>query len=270
MKRIAKILAKIAVGFVFYIAALYLIQDYVTFFPDKYYIAPSLAGVPSFEEVPVVMIDGEMVMTWYAKGDENKPTLLFFHGNAGQIATFAPYMQLYIDAGYSILMMEYRGFGKTGGKISEEMMFADAIYVHDYLRNKLHKDRIIFFGYSMGTSVAVGLTQFRTPVGVILEAPFISLYQEVKEKPVPFASWVIKNRLESDKYISKITQPLLIVHGEKDRLIPPHHGRTLFDLAASENKTFKLLEGETHNGLFFNENNHALILEWLGENFGQE
>jgi len=266
-KKIFKIVAWCSGIFLFYMTFLYVMQDHLTFFPDKYYVSPTGARVPVFKEAPIVMADGEMVMAWYATGDEEKPALLFFHGNAGQIATFAPYIQHYARAGYPVLMLEYRGFGNTGGKVSEETMFADALYAFDFLRQNLGHENIVVFGYSMGSSVAAGLMQYRRPDALILAAPFISLVEIVKEKPLPFASLMLKNRLESDKYILNVDMPLLVIHGEKDTLIPPHHGKKLYELAKSADKTFELVQGETHDGLFFKAINHLFFIYWLNERF---
>ena len=102
-----------------YVICLYAVQDYLIFFPDKFYVGPQSAGVPAFGNNLLVTADGRMVMAWYAEGEPDKPAILFFHGNAGRIATFAPRMEAYRKAGYSVLMPEYRGFAHSGGELSE-------------------------------------------------------------------------------------------------------------------------------------------------------
>lgn len=266
-KKIYKIAAGFAVFLFFYFVSLYSVQNSLLFFPDKTYVSPQNAGTPDFEEHPIVMKDGQMVMSWYAKGDVDKPMLLYFHGNAGQIATFAPMIDLYRREGYPVLMLEYRGFASTGGKRTEETMLSDAIHTYDYVKQVLGFEKVVAYGYSMGTGVASGLSQYRMLDGLILAAPFSSLKGLVKEKPVPFATLILKTNFLSDNALASYSAPLLIIHGKQDKLIPPHHGEKLFDIAQSADKTLELLGGQDHYNLFFNAINHLNVLEWLGEKF---
>lgn len=246
-----------------YFSGLYLLQDRFIFFPDRFYISPAAAGIPQFEEKPFYSADGTEIMSWYFKGDADKPALLFFHGNAGQIATFAPKMINYVLAGYPVLMAEYRGFGTTPGKLSQSAMYDDALAAYDFLQNQLGHRKIVAFGYSMGTAPASAVAAQRSAAGLILAAPFYSLSRVVGEKPVPGAKLVLKNELPSYRFVEKFAAPLLIVHGDNDRLIPPPHGQDLFNLSKVVDKEFKIIQGESHNGLFFDLGNHRVMLEWL-------
>lgn len=267
LKKIARWAAAAVVFAGIYVICLYAVQDYLIFFPDKFYVGPQSAGVPAFREQPLVTADGRMVMAWYAEGEPDKPAILFFHGNAGQIATFAPRMEAYRKAGYSVLMPEYRGFAHSGGELSEDNMYADAVAAFDYLEKQPGHKGIVVFGYSMGTAPAAAVAGLRSPDGLILAAPFRSLYREVTEKKIPLAGWVLTRHLESDKFVAAYEGPLLIVHGSRDRLILPHHGRELFELAPSLDKQFRLAEQVDHNRLFFDEANHRIMLEWLTNRF---
>ena len=106
LKKILRAAAAGAAFVVVYLVCLYAVQDYLIFYPDRFYAGPSSAGAPAFEERPLVTADGHLIMAWYAKGDADKPAILFFHGNAGQLATFAPHLKAYIDAGYPVFMPE--------------------------------------------------------------------------------------------------------------------------------------------------------------------
>lgn len=250
-----------------YLYGLCLLQDRFIFFPDRFYVSPAIAGVPQFEEKPFLSTDGAEIMSWYFKGNDDKPALLFFHGNAGQIATFAPKMINYVLAGYPVLMAEYRGFGTTPGKLSQSAMYDDALAAYDFLQNELGQSEIVVFGYSMGTAAASAAAAQRPAAGLILAAPFYSLARVVGEKPVPGAKLVLKNELPSYRFVEKFAAPLLIVHGDNDRLIPPHHGQDLFNLSKAADKEFKLIPGESHNGLFFDLGNHRIMLEWLRRHY---
>ena len=118
-------------------------------------------------------------MTWYFEGDKNKPLILYFHGNTGLMARFTPAITGLTNEGYSVAMIEYRGFGNTKGKISQETSFSDAIVFYDHYTNKTDK-KIIFYGYSFGCAFAMGLTQYRNPDGIILKHLFHLFIKKLK------------------------------------------------------------------------------------------
>ena len=262
MKKLKKIVLFVLGFCIVYFAVLYFFQLNFLFGPDKKYKTPQEAGFDMFTEEVVTSKDGTHVMTWHFKGDDDKPLILYFHGNTGLMARFAPAITRLTDAGYSVAMIEYRGFGNTKGKISQDAAFEDAVAFYDYYKNQTDK-KIIFYGYSFGCAFAMGLTQYRNPDGIILTAPFSSLYQEVKEYPVPLAFLVLKDRYPSDEYIKNIKCPILIIHGNKDKLIHHSHSQRLFDLAPVEEKQIVFVDDINHHDIFFKEHNVPIILEWL-------
>ena len=261
-KIIKKILLFIVIFCVIYFSVLYFFQNNFLFGPDTKYKTPKEAGFDIFTAEPITAKDGTQIMTWYFEGDEDKPLLLYFHGNTGLMARFTPAITKLTDEGYSVAMIEYRGFGNTKGKISQETSFSDAISFYDYYKNKTDKD-IILYGYSFGCAFAMGLTQYRNPEGIILTAPFSSLYQEVKEYPVPLAYLVLKDKYPSDEYIKNIKCPILIIHGTNDKLIDSSHSKRLFDLAPVKDKRIVFVGNVNHHDIFFKEKNIPSIKMWL-------
>lgn len=263
LKKIIRFAAAVAGASAVYAVMLYLLQDRLLFVPDYAYVSPSAAGLEEFAENPIKAADGSRVMGWYAKGKVEKPLVLFFHGNARQVAFFAPYLKPYLKEGYSVLMPEYRGFAGNAGYLSEENMYGDAEAWFDYAKNVLKHDRIVVMGYSMGTAPASRLAGTRSPEAVVLMAPFYSLLREVKDKNIPLAAKLLTRRLESYKYIAAYGGALLIVHGQKDRLIAARHGKDLFELSPSGQKNFLLFEDANHHMLFFKNKYHRFVLQWL-------
>lgn len=261
-----KILSAFILFCIVYVSVIFFFQDKFLFEPNTNYKSPQEADAALFKENPILTEDGIQIMTWYYEGEQNKPLILFFHGNTGQIARFAPAIKTIANNGYSIAMIEYRGFGNTKGKISQETGFSDAVLFYDYYRN-LTQNKIIFYGYSFGCAFAMGLTQYRNPDGIILTAPFSSLYQEVKDYPVPFAHLFLKDKYPSDEYIKNINCPVLIIHGNKDKLIDFSHSKKLFNLAPVKEKEVVILDNVNHNNIFFKEINNPIILKWLENNF---
>jgi len=266
MKKLKKIVLFVFVFCIIYFSILYIFQINFLFEPNMKYKTPQEAGFDMFVEQPVTANDGTQIMTWYFEGDKDKPLILYFHGNTGIIERFTPAISTIAKEGYSVAMVEYRGFGNTKGKISQDLAFSDAVSFFDYYKNKTNKN-IIVYGYSFGCAFAMGLTQHRDPDGIILTAPFSSLYQEVKEYPVPLAFLVLKDKYPSDEYVKNIKCPILFIHGNKDKLIDCSHSQRLFDLVPVEEKQIFLVDGINHHDIFFKEHNVPIILEWLKKQF---
>jgi hypothetical protein len=245
-----------------YIGGLYALQDDLIFYPQHQHITPQAAQLSQFKEINVAAEDGTKIRFWYSAGDKEEPAILYFHGNAYQNAFFAPYLKSFIDDGHAVLMMEYRGFGGTEGKLKQENVFSDAAFAFDWLKKQGYS-QIIVYGYSFGCAVSLGLTTLRTPDKMILTAPFASLKRLVKEKPVPFAGLVLRDEYPSEEFIKNYNNPLLIIHGKKDRLIPYHHSEILYENSSSEDKTLILLPEDDHQTIFMGEKNLPSIFKWL-------
>ena len=245
-----------------YICGLYAFQDKLIFYPHKYYQNPGTSRLSQFKEVYVSAEDGTELRFWYSAGNKEKPAILYFHGNAFQNAFFAPYLKPFINDGYAVLMMEYRGFGKTEGHLSQDTVFQDAATAFDWLQ-KQNYPQIIVYGYSFGCAVSLGLSTLRTPDKMILTAPFASLIRLVKEKPVPLAGLVLRDHYQSEEFIKNYHNPLLIIHGTEDRLIPYHHSEILYENSVSDDKTLVLLPSETHQTVFMGEKNLPSVFKWL-------
>lgn len=267
-KNLKRILLITLLFCLFYCSVIYFFQNKFLFNPDTNYKSPQTANTPDFAEIPIKAKDGTQLMTWYFKGDDDKPLILYFHGNSYQLSAFTSHFIQLTKLGYSVAMLEYRGFGNTKGKISQENVFSDAVDFYDYYKNKTNNE-IIFYGYSFGCAVVMGLTQYRIPDGIILTAPFSSFYNEVKDKYyAPFAYCLLKDKYPSHEYIKNISSPILILHGKKDKLINPKHSQQLFDLAPVKEKQLIFIDDVNHHDIFFKEINVPIIIDWL-EQFNQ-
>ncbi|MBQ7412912.1 MAG: alpha/beta fold hydrolase [Alphaproteobacteria bacterium] len=249
--------------FFVYLLIFYTIQDDLIFHPEQTYISPKQLGTDLFIEQPLTMTDGTRVMTWYAPRKTGKPALLFFHGNAGQIARFAPQLISFVHQGYPVMMVEYRGFAQTPGHLRQDTAFSDAAAAFDFLKEKGHS-KIVAMGYSFGSAVAVGLADRRPIDGLILMAPFESLEQFIAETPIPFARYILKDSYPSSELIRDVYVPILMIHGKRDLLIPSDHAERLYGLAGSAHRQLKLTDDD-HSSVFFSGKNLPLILKWLGQ-----
>lgn len=220
------------------------------FFPESKVISnPGELGIP-FEDLTISTEDGVDLNAWFVPFKKSRKTLLWFHGNAGNIGDRVDYLQLlHRKLKLNILIIDYRGYGRSGGEVSEEGTYRDARAAYDYLltRTDIDTSRIIFLGRSLGAAIAVDLATHILPLGLILEAPFTS----IKEMAGVVLPWLPVGRFLATKYdslskIDRIQIPLLIMHGDHDSVVPYRQGEKLFD-AANEPKQFFTIEGADHN-----------------------
>jgi hypothetical protein len=182
-----------------------------------------------------------------------KTTLLWFHGNAGNISHRAGGLKPLRDKlDANVFMIDYRGYGRSDGAVSEKGTYEDADAAFDYLtrRSDIDPKRIVLFGQSLGSAVAADLAGRRDCLAVILEAPFASIPAMAKAiYPWLPAGALIKTRYDVIEKAKKIRAPLLVVHGDRDEIVPFEQGRRVFD-AATGPKEFHALNGARHNDTF--------------------
>ena len=174
-----------------------------------------------------------------------KYTLLYLHGNYEDLGSIGEYMPGFINAGYAVFAIDYRGYGLSGGSPREANTVADVQLAYDYLRTKLHvpADRIVIFGYSLGGGPGVELALHQPVAGLVLQGAFVSAYRVMTHIPL-FPGDMFVN-------IAKVPQlrvPVLYLHGTEDRTVPVWHGEALY--AATTARKMKLfVEGGHHGGL---------------------
>lgn len=210
------------------------------------------SGVPDMERLALATEDGLEVLAWYRPpADDDMPVLAYFHGNAGHIGDRAFKMRPLMDAGIGALLLSYRGYGGNPGRPSEQGLYADGRAAVDFLRARgIGPDRLVLYGESMGSGVAVQIASETAPAALILEAPFTSLttvaFQKVPYIPVPL---LLRDRFDSISKIGGIHAPLLVIHGERDRTVTVGHGRRLL-AAANEPKRGLFIAKAGHGDLY--------------------
>ena len=213
---------------------------------------PGHYGVPDMHVVTVRTDDGLSLSGWYVPPAPGRPVVVLFHGNAGHIGDRAFKARLLIDAGFGVLLAEYRGYGVNPGAPDEVGFYKDARAFLDFLkREKISDGDIVLYGESIGTGVAVQMAAEREGFrALILEAPFSSAVDVGRG----VYWWLPVGLLMQDKFMSidkigAVHTPLLVVHGDADRVVPFHLGRRLFD-AALNPKTFVAVKGGGHSDLY--------------------
>jgi fermentation-respiration switch protein FrsA (DUF1100 family) len=187
-------------------------------------------------------------------GRQLPPAILFLHGNAGDISHRTPLAEGFLREGLSVLLLEYRGYGGSEGSPSEDGFHLDAVAAHDFLAMKSGgAHRVVVFGRSMGGVVAARLAASRPCGALILESTFTSLEAMGRELyPIlpGFLFRRLKGRFSALEWVGGVGAPVLIIHGNRDEIVPVDHGRELL-AAAPEPKIWMEIEGARHNDVFW-------------------
>jgi fermentation-respiration switch protein FrsA (DUF1100 family) len=226
------------------------LQDSFVYFPDTG--RPDLAALhlPPVQEVELRTADGLRLLAWWLPPQGEAPVILYCHGNGGNIAYRGDRMRFFASRGFGALMLEYRGYGGNPGRPSEEGLYADARAALAFLDAAgIPPERRVLYGESLGTGVAVKMAT-EQPVGaLVLEAPYTKL-EDVGaiHFPAPLVRLVLRDRFDSLSRIRAVNAPLLVLHGERDEVIPVALGRALYAAASQPKEVWYAPQGN-HNDL---------------------
>ena len=243
----------IIIAYLCLIIGLYILQRKLIFFPDTSIPNTSLYGNYDINEITVQTEDKLVLKGWMHSAEPNKPTIIFFHGNAGHYGHRIYNVESYVKAGFGVILVGYRGYGGNAGTPSEEGFYKDAhAYISQAIKDGVNEENIILYGQSIGTGVAVQMaTKFRNIKALILEAPYTSLPDVAAEiySFIPVRT-LMKDKFDSLSKIKDVTAPLLIIQGLKDQVIPPAFGQTLYEEAETTKHIYQL-KNHGHNDLPF-------------------
>lgn len=203
-----------------------------------------------YESVDLLTSDNVQLHGWFVPADNESGTLLFFHGNAGNISHRLDSIRIFNKLGLSVLIIDYRGYGQSLGRVSEEGTYRDAEAAWKYLveERKIASTKIIVFGRSLGGAIAARQAVKNTPAAVILESVFTSV-PDMAAKLYPVLPVRLLSRFcyDAQKDVEKITCPVLIIHSPADEIIPFENGLVLFE-SAREPKFFLKIRGGHNDG----------------------
>ena len=243
----------IFVGFAVYAGislALFLLQDRLIYFPDDEIVVTPEAGGISFEDVEFETADGLTLRGWFVPVNASDRALLFFHGNAGNRSHRLESLLTFHRLGLNTLIFDYRGYGGSEGKPSEEGTYKDAEAAWQYLTEvrRIEPHNVVLFGRSLGGAVATWLAARVDCAALIAESTFTSV-PDLAAKTYPFfpVRLLARYRYDSKARIAEARCPVLIVHSPDDELIPFEHGQALFE-AANSPKTFLEIRGGHNEG----------------------
>ena len=231
------------------VALMYVAQRALMYFPETVRTAAAAAGFPEAEEIALDTADGERVIAWLVKPRGDRPVVLYFHGNGGALRYRVERYQALTADGTGLLALSYRGYGGSSGRPTEDGLIEDARAAYAFAAARHPAARLVLWGESLGSGVAVALAAERPVARLVLEAPFSSAV-DVAASAYPFVPvrWLMKDQFRSDLRIGKVAAPVLIVHGDRDAVVPIKSGERLYALITAP-KRFVRVPGAGHEDL---------------------
>jgi uncharacterized protein len=239
----------VVVGYGGLLLLVYLGQRALQYFPERAHTPPAAAGLPEAEEVVLDSSGGERVIVWHIPPRGEKPVVLYFHGNGGSLRGRVDRFRALAADGTGLIALSYRGYGGSSGRPTEKGLIDDALAAYAFAAARYPASRLALWGESLGTGVAVALAA-QKPVGrIVLESPFTSIADIAAQIYWFFpVRLLIKDSYRSDLLIGTVTAPFLILHGDKDSIVPITLGDQLYKLITAP-KRFVRFPGAGHNEL---------------------
>tara|TARA_B100001250_G_scaffold405937_1_gene424205 strand:- start:473 stop:1180 length:708 start_codon:yes stop_codon:yes gene_type:complete len=216
---------------------------------------PENYGLENIKEITINTIDKISLLAWFYEGKSDKPILVYFHGNSFDIGERAYRIKRYNDAGFSTLIVGWRGYSGNEGKPTENNLYLDGKATIEWIleNTKFNSEDIINYGESLGSGVAIELNLKFKFLCTVLEAPFTSIADVANKRykmyPTKFLKFLIKDKFDNLSKIDKIKSPLLIISGTKDEVVPHFHSKLLFEKAI-QNKKSLFIDEAMHNNLY--------------------
>lgn len=240
-------------------AFLFFFQSQYIYRPMKeIVITPAAMRLP-YEDISFEAADGIKLSGWFIPADNQRGVILFCHGNAGNISTWWASVQTYRNLGFGAFLFDYRGYGKSDGKPTENGTYLDAEAALNYLimRKNTPQTKIIVMGRSLGGAVAAWLARKHSPGLLIVESAFTS-FPDIAAIHFPYlpAKLISRYKYNTLEYLQKINCPVLIVHSRDDEIVPFQHGLRLFE-AANSPKSFLEISGSHNDGFTISEKRYG-------------
>jgi fermentation-respiration switch protein FrsA (DUF1100 family) len=231
------------------VALLYFGQRTIQYFPEAFRTSPVAAGLPQAEEITLDTADGERVIVWHMPPRREQPVVLYLHGNGASLRWRVDRFRALTADGIGLVALSYRGYGGSSGSPTEEGLIRDADAAYAFATARYAPARIVLWGESLGSGVAVALAAERQVGHVVLQSPFTSAADVAAGRywfvPVRL---LMKDQFRSDLRIGKVTAPVLVLHGDRDTVVPFVLGERLYDMITAPKK-FVRFPGAGHNDL---------------------
>ena len=251
-KKVWKWFKILAIVYVLSGVALYFLQDYVLFHPvslkkDHNYDFPEKHKDIN---IPITENSNLNIVQFFSTDTVTKGVVLYFHGNKKNISWYAKYPPYFTKHGYEVWLIDYPGFGKSTGKLTEQTLYDWANYMYNFARTRFSADSIIIYGKSMGTGIATHLASLQPCKKLILETPYYDYPSVIKHYlPIYPIEWMIHYKIPTRDYLEKVIAPITIFQGTDDRLVTYNNAKRLKPFLKAVDE-FVTIEGGSHNDLY--------------------
>jgi len=243
---------------------LYFLQEKMLFLPTVLEQDYTFEFTQPFEELFLKTDKGAVINAIHFKVENSKGVILYFHGNAGDLSRWGLLAEYFVEKQYDVLIIDYRTYGKSIGKLSEKALYSDAEYCYNYLKERYKEDNIILYGRSLGTGIATYLASKTKPKQLILETPYYSITDVAKSRfPMFPVEQLLKYKLPTHQYIQQVSCPITIFHGTEDLIVPYKSAEKLYKVSPKALTTFITIEKGAHNNLIEFDLYHSQIKKIL-------
>lgn len=232
-----------ATGYLALGALMFFAQRALMYFPETVRTSPAAAGLPQAQEILLETADGETIIAWHVAPRAEKPLVIYFHGNGGSLRLRVDRFARLVADGNGLLAASYRGYGGSSGRPTEAGLIEDARAAYEYAAGR-YPDRIVLWGESLGTAVAIALAAEKPVAKLILDAPFTSALDLAATiywfLPVRY---LMRDTFRSDLRIAQVKVPVLVLHGDADAVVPIVYGERLLEMIPGRKQMVRFAGG---------------------------
>ena len=246
--------------------AIYFFQERLIFFPEKLKKDFVFTFNQTFEEITVRSVDGKSLHGILFKAANPKGLVFYLHGNAGSVNSWGDVAETYTSLDYDVFLRDYRGYGKSEGRISNEAQFiSDLQLMYDEMKSRYDEKEIVVLGYSIGSGPAAAIAATNNPRLLILQAPYYSMTDMLKHTYPFLPPFLLKYKFDTGRYLDACEMPVVLFHGEQDEVI--YYGSSVKLKAHLKPSTDTLitLHRQTHNGITENPQYQLALEKILGQ-----
>lgn len=229
---------------------IYLLQEHLIFLPEELPADYTYSFDSAFDEHFITMEDGAVINALHFTQSKSRGLIVYFHGNAGNLARWGEVVYPFVELGYEVFIMDYRGYGKSTGERNQQRMLSDTEAIYSYALQLESEDNIILFGRSIGSAFASYLAGKTQPNKLILETPFYSLKDVAKEViPIYPTRFLLRYNFQNHQSLKTCTAPVFIFHGTEDEVVDYASGKKLHESLDGKRSEMHTIEGGHHNDL---------------------
>ncbi|GGD38697.1 alpha/beta hydrolase [Muriicola marianensis] len=250
MRSLRKAVLALISGVLLFLSMLYFLQEKLIFLPEKLPKDYTYSFREPFEEFYLERPDGARLNALHFKREDPRGVILYFHGNAGNLSRWGEVVQNLVRLNYDLVVMDYRTYGKSKGKLSEKALLEDARAFYEYLQPLYKSEDIILYGRSLGTAMASYVASENQISILILETPFHSLLDVARHRfPVLPVESFLKYPFRNYEFLHAVESPIVILHGDRDEVVPIKSAYRLRESLEGKSVQFIEIKGGGHNNL---------------------